>query len=43
MIFPMLFIGLLALDPIVVAVMDDASWIEIDRWDVPLKPTYLEA
>ena len=43
MLFPMLFIGLLALDPIVVAVMDDGSWIEIDRWDVPLKPTYLEA
>ena len=43
MLFPMLFIGLLALDPIVVAVMEDNSWIEIDRWDVLLKPTYLEA
>jgi hypothetical protein len=43
MIFPMLFIGLLALDPIVVAVMEDGSWIEIDRWDVPLKPSFLEA
>jgi len=43
MIFPMLSIGLLALDPIVVAVMDDGSWIEIDRWDVPLKPSFLEA
>ena len=42
MLFPMLFIGLLALDPIVVAVMDDGSWIEIDRWDVPLKPSFLE-
>jgi hypothetical protein len=31
-IFPMLFFGLLALDPIVVAVMDDGCWIEIDRW-----------
>ena len=31
-IFPMLFLGLLALDPIVVAVMDDGCWIEIDRW-----------
>jgi ABC-type microcin C transport system permease subunit YejE len=31
-VFPMLFLGLLALDPIVVAVMDDGCWIEIDRW-----------
>jgi hypothetical protein len=43
MIFPMLFIGLMALDPIVVAVMEDNSWIEVDRWDVPVKPLYLEA
>ena len=34
MIFPMLFFGLLALDPIVVAVMEDGCWIEIDRWNV---------
>jgi hypothetical protein len=31
-IFPMLFFGLLALDPIVIAVMEDGSWVEIDRW-----------
>ncbi|BBB48043.1 hypothetical protein [Pelolinea submarina] len=31
-IFPMLFLGLLALDPIVVAVMEDGCWVEIDRW-----------
>ena len=43
MLFPILFIGALALDPIVVAVMEDGSWIELDRWDVPLKPPYLEA
>lgn len=32
MIFPMLFLGLLALDPIVIAVMEDGCWVEIDRW-----------
>jgi len=31
---PVLFLGALAIDPIVVAVMEDGSWIEIDRWSV---------
>jgi hypothetical protein len=34
LIFPALLMGLLALDPIVIAVMDDGSWVEIDRWNV---------
>jgi len=29
---PFLVIGALALDPILIAVMDDGSWVEIDRW-----------
>ena len=32
LILPMAFLGMLALDPIVVAVMEDGYWIEIDRW-----------
>jgi len=31
-VFPMLFLSILALDPIVVAVMEDGCWVEIDRW-----------
>jgi hypothetical protein len=28
-------VGVAALDPILIAVMDDDHWIEIDRWDIP--------
>ena len=31
-IFPAMLVGLAAIDPIVIAVMDDDSWVEIDRW-----------
>jgi hypothetical protein len=27
-----LFMGMALIDPIVVAVMEDGSWVEIDRW-----------
>jgi len=31
-VFPALMLGLVALDPIVIAVMEDNTWVEIDRW-----------
>ena len=31
-IFGALFLGLAMLDPVVVAVMEDGCWVEIDRW-----------
>jgi len=34
LIFPVMLLGLVALDPIVIAVMDDGCWVEIDRWYV---------
>jgi hypothetical protein len=34
MIFPVMLLGLAVLDPIVIAVMDDGNWVEIDRWNV---------
>jgi hypothetical protein len=34
LVFPVMLLGLVALDPIVIAVMDDGCWVEIDRWNV---------
>lgn len=34
LVFAVTLVGLVALDPIVIAVMDDGSWVEIDRWYV---------
>jgi len=35
LLLPALALGLLALDPILVAVTEDGYWIEIDRWQNP--------
>ena len=33
-VFGALFLGLAMIDPIVVAVMEDGCWVEIDRWSI---------